>query len=83
MRLIDADKLDETLADTPIRFPFDKRQMFELIKNAPTIDAVEVVRCRDCKWWNKPGCAIFVVDDSDKPKADDYCIFGERVNTYD
>ena len=20
--------------------------------NLPTIDAVEVVRCRDCKWWN-------------------------------
>ena len=23
-----------------------------IIDSAPTIDAVEVVRCKDCKWWN-------------------------------
>lgn len=23
------------------------------IRNAPTIDAVPVVRCRDCRWWDE------------------------------
>lgn len=48
------------------------------IKNLPSVDAVEVVRCKDCKWFNDFGCAIRIVDDSDKPKENDYCSFGER-----
>lgn len=39
---------------------------------------VQIVRCKDCKWFNDIGCAIRIVDDSDKPKDDDYCSFGER-----
>lgn len=42
---------------------------------------VEVVRCKDCKWFNNIGCAIKIVDDSDKPKDNDYCSFGERADT--
>jgi hypothetical protein len=38
----------------------------------------EVVRYKDCKWWNEIGCAINIVDDSDKPKAYDFCSYGER-----
>lgn len=41
-------------------------------------DFVEVIRCKNCKWFNDIGCAIRIVDDSDKPKDDDYCSFGER-----
>ena len=37
-----------------------------------------IVRCEDCKWWNRPGCAIYIADDSDKPKQNDYCSFGVR-----
>ena len=44
----------------------------EALKSEP------VVRCKDCKWFNDIGCAIRIVDDSDKPKDDDYCSFGER-----
>lgn len=44
----------------------------------PTVDAVEVVQCKDCKWWNKPGCAILIVDDSDRPDGMDFCSFSER-----
>ena len=25
----------------------------KLIADAPTVDAVEVVRCKDCKWYNR------------------------------
>jgi hypothetical protein len=32
------------------------------VDDAPTVDAVEVVRCRECKYWKKdvPGCTDFV-----------------------
>ena len=41
-------------------------------------EAVPVVRCKDCKWFNNLGCAICVIDESDKPKETDFCSFGER-----
>lgn len=51
--------------------------LIDIVK-APTVDAVEVVRCKDCAWFNKAGCAIYIVDDSDKPKENDFCSYGER-----
>ena len=52
------------------------------LDEAPTVDAVEVVRCKDCKHYDKryaltPGgiwCAYWGVD----PLADDFCSYGER-----
>ena len=38
----------------------------------------EIIRCRDCKWFGEIGCAIGVVDDTDKPTENDYCSFAER-----
>ena len=40
--------------------------------------AVPVVRCKDCKWRGELGCAITIVDESDKPKDEDFCSWGER-----
>lgn len=37
----------------------------------------EIVRCKDCKWRDDPGCAIRIVDESDRPEDDDYCSWGE------
>lgn len=48
------------------------------LEDASDIDVVEVVRCKDCKWFNKIGCAIKIVDESDKPHEDDFCSFAER-----
>lgn len=45
MRLIDADALLKKLNDEFIPYRADVN---ECINNAPTIDAVEVVRCKDC-----------------------------------
>lgn len=36
------------------------------------------VRCKHCKWWNKPGCAVLIVDESNRPHENDFCSFGER-----
>ena len=45
---------------------------------ASTVDAVEVTRCKDCKWFGKVGCGIMITDDFDKPTENDYCSFAER-----
>lgn len=47
-----------------------------LFGSAPTIEPI--IRCRECKWFGKIGCAISIVDDSDKPTETDYCSFAER-----
>lgn len=90
-RYIDADalmdKLDFELArwlDSAYEHNEDKsglvamREAIYDVIHAPTADVAPVVRCKDCKWWNSIGCAIQIVSDSDKPKADDFCSFGER-----
>ena len=41
-------------------------------------DFVVVTRCKDCKWFGKIGCAIKIVDESDKPKENDFCSFAEQ-----
>ena len=44
MRLIDIDALPDDCA-------WCCDALIEAINDAPAIDAVEVVRCRDCKYW--------------------------------
>ena len=48
--------------------------MFRRIKKAPTVDAVEVVRCKDCKY--EKTCSILW--QSTEPKENGYCSLGER-----
>ena len=48
-----------------------------ILKNVPSAQT-EIVRCKDCKWFNDIGCAIRIVDDTDKPSENDYCSFAER-----
>lgn len=47
-RLIDADALCRYANNTK-----DKTVDANDIMRFPTVDAVRVVRCRDCKWWDK------------------------------
>lgn len=60
-----------------------KRIMMAIIDQAPTIDAVNVVRCKDC-WHGKridsaDGVFTHMCDISDlKWRADDFCSYGER-----
>ena len=72
MRLIDADEL------IVMEYGGIKFVPKEFIDDAPKVDAVEVIRCKDCKWFNDLGCAIRIIDDTDKPKEDDFCSFAER-----
>lgn len=44
----------------------------------PTDVQPEIIRCKDCKWFGELGCAISIVDDTDKPSEEDFCSFAER-----
>ena len=51
MRLIDADALLERMKKDPL-FPLVERYgVSGVIDAEPTVDAVEVVRCEDCRHW--------------------------------
>lgn len=61
MRLIDAEELEKLLVDMAstektIRGIQMNALCFAAVKSetmTPTIDAVPVVRCKDCKWWKR------------------------------
>ena len=78
MRLIDADKLRKEvleLPDCPNGFSdtFDKSLILGLVDEAPTVDAVPVIRCKDCKYWE---C------DDDETYCDELGIFDTDMNSY-
>lgn len=55
------------------------------LADAPTVDAVEVVRCKDCRFTidrenETHGCYRNFIEDC---KPDDFCSYGERRTTYD
>ena len=51
------------------------------IKDAPTVDAVPVVRCGSCKWWDDnsdwPGC-VHEFNGMVCSHPNDFCSYGER-----
>ena len=53
-RLIDAEKVYEVLTDYyHHRTEIQHEALKEAISKVPTVDAVEVVRCKDCKWYEE------------------------------
>lgn len=72
MRLIDADALLIKLKDEHVPFRADVN---ERIINAPTIDTVEVVRCKDCRRHKTYNCPF---GEYDFPGNYMYCYYGER-----
>ena len=77
MRTIDADKLD---------WWYKGRNIRHVIDDAPTVDAVPVVRCKDCVHWDDDP-DTYGSDYGPKGKcmksfetmcADDFCSYGKR-----
>lgn len=89
MRLIDADDLLKAI-DIERKYLKARGQISAehilvhhlrgLLENAPTVDAVEVVRCKDCKHYRKEKdvkfshCEIIEMFVAES----DYCCFGKR-----
>lgn len=79
MRLIDADALVKALNESGVPYRADVQ---EVLDAQPTIDAVPVVRCKDCKWWTEwangtGSCNRFTLDWIGTD-ADDFCSMGEK-----
>lgn len=76
-RLIDAEELE-------LQFDVSDEDIIakEIIRNAPTVDAVPVVRCKDCVYSqsakiNKKGYRICPASHMEITD-DDFCSYGER-----
>lgn len=72
MRMIDADLLED-------QFGVSDADLLALdeIRHAPTVDAVVVVRCKNCRSYNKPKtgwCEVHL----DREHLDDFCSYGKR-----
>ena len=48
----------------------------DVVRKAPKVDAVEVVRCKDCKHYNEGFCVGYHAHHDTMP--DDFCSYGER-----
>ena len=83
MRLIDADKLKQHYAyweSSKYDYMQEEKKLFDdIVDQQPTVDAVEVVRCKDCKYYAGEGmyCACDIIVHYDHF----YCYWGERVTT--
>ena len=96
-RLIDADALGVGRCSKdilPAAYCAGWNGLIELIEKAPTIDAVPVVRCRECKHFRHYGkTSLFIngknikagwcqrrisYDEEYRMTADDFCSYGER-----
>ena len=54
-------------------------EILYLIDEQPTVDAVEVVRCKDCKHWSMGYCNHFAYYSYEPmTNEDDFCSYGER-----
>ena len=76
MRLIDADRLIDEFEDT-VGSPIARTRLKLQVQNQPTIDAVEVVRCGDCKNRFKVICPFSYINAIDGSETD-FCSHGER-----
>ena len=91
MRLIDADTLLKHSGIFEVKarargcgnsiLNLAKAWLWNEVNIAPTIDAVPVVRCRECKWWQEDDD----IGHCDNPdgldnyvKPEDFCSYGER-----
>ena len=86
MRLIDADALRiaidklEAESDMPKMWHNGLAYAVNRIVHAPTVDAVPVVRCKDCKYYEETGsggigtCLLTISG----AEVDGFCAWGER-----
>ena len=87
MRLIDADELAKKWTiESPKPYNTDAVEVLDSIREAPTVDAVPVVRCKDCKhkgWVQEPChgksvdyCKVW--DCTLRNLETTFCSYGER-----
>lgn len=93
MRLIDADRLTKQCKEItaeewnqqacPYSWAYAYENFIDDIEEQPTIDAVPVVRCKDCKWAEDTGPTGLYCNHPDGRNTiyclpDEFCNCGER-----
>ena len=83
MRLIDADEFRyEWLENGENEYVYDTNAVLDSIDAQPTIDAVPVVRCKDCIHDNMTTCPLCWIENHTMEfinhNAEDFCSYGER-----
>ena len=82
MRLIDADKLTEEWLDAENEPVYCANDVLSSIDEQPTVDAIEVVWCKNCENRNNQienKFYGFCVIQEHFTGDDDYCIYGKRI----
>ena len=84
MRLIDAGEAIINFGFEWDDIPPTREEFVRFLKKQSTVDAVEVVRCRECKHYEM-GVCLKIYDDGaasryawQERKPDDFCSYGER-----
>ena len=83
MRLIDADEAIINFGFEWDDIPPTREEFVHFLKKQPTVDAVPVVRCRECKYRGTDDCIFHIkgepADEELLLKLDnDFCSYGER-----
>ena len=87
MRLIDADNLKDRFAAAIVpdvyKPSYSIAEIIEEIDHEPTVDAVPVVRCKDCKWAEDTGPTGLYCNHPDGRNTiyalpEEFCDCGER-----
>ena len=82
-RMIYADVLVQDINADPYRTESEKSYDRCLVHRQPTVDAVEVVRCGNCKYFNEPFC-VRRDDETHRERINmltvDFCSYGKRRN---
>ena len=76
MKLIDVDEAIINFGFEWDDIPPTREEFVRFLKKQPTVDAVPVVRCRECKYHNKPPCPMRL--SFNWTEDDDFCSYGER-----
>lgn len=80
-RYIDADKLFNRMENCAWFDNADRDLSEDLLDVAPAVDVVQVVRCKDCRFYETMGaCECPKAHKIEFPtrEPDDFCSFGER-----
>ena len=89
MRLVDADWIHQNSDERfPGKKPYQEAWGLTMVDSAPTIDAVPVVRCRECENYDENGDCISLdlrigihsdtINYDFCPDPDFYCAYGRR-----
>ena len=88
MRLIDVDEAIINFGFEWDDIPPTREEFVRFLKKQPTVDAVPVVRCRECKYRGTDDCIFHIkgepADEELLLKLDnDFCSYGERKGCAD